>query len=111
MTGIHGLPITKEFRFFVAYGEILSGGYYWSSHVEDLPEVPSASEVPSSFLKEVISKIGHKANYYAVDIAQTEMGEWIVIELNDGQMSGLSENDPYVLYGNLRKVIDEKYNA
>jgi hypothetical protein len=33
-----GLPVTKEFRFFVYNGEILTGGYYWSSHIDVLHE-------------------------------------------------------------------------
>jgi hypothetical protein len=103
--GIHGLPITKEFRFFVAYGQVLCGGYYWSSHVADIPEVPCVAEVPRSFLSEVVRRIGNRVNFYTVDVAQTEKGNWIVIELNDGQMSGLSENDPETLYYNLAKVV------
>lgn len=109
MTAIHGLPITKEFRFFVAYGQILSGGYYWSSHVEDLEEVPSPFEVPREFLQKVIYRIGDKADFYAIDVAQTESGDWIVVELNDGQMSGLSENDPEILYKNLTTVLHSMY--
>jgi hypothetical protein len=35
-------------------------------------------------------------------VAKTQSGEWIVIELNDGQMAGLSDNDPSVLYHNLK---------
>jgi hypothetical protein len=105
MTAIHGLPITKEFRFFVAFKRILSGGFYWSSHVEDLAEVPSTDEVPKEFLQSAISKIGNKANFYAIDVAQTEKGDWMVVELNDGQMSGLSENNPDVLYSNLRDTL------
>jgi hypothetical protein len=27
-TGIGGIPITKEFRFFVSFGKILYGAYY-----------------------------------------------------------------------------------
>ena len=110
MTAIHGLPITKEFRVFVAYVEILSGGYYWSSHVEDLPVVPSCDEVPKDFLREVIERISNKASFYAIDVAQTEKGDWIVVELNDGQMSGLSENKPEALYKNLRRVVDKAWN-
>ena len=37
LIGLNGLPITKEFRFFVAYGEILCGAYYWQNYVDDLP--------------------------------------------------------------------------
>jgi hypothetical protein len=110
MTAIHELPITKEFRFFVAYRKILSGGYYWSSHVEDLPSVPNSKEVPLSLLQEVIDRVGDRANFYAVDVAQTVAGDWIVIELNDGQMSGLSENDPEILYCNLLETVQKQLN-
>lgn len=96
--GFNGLPITKEFRFFVLGGKVISGAFYWSSHVADLDVVPSADDVPAEFLNEAIKKIGNRANFYALDVAQTEDGRWIVVELNDGQMSGLSCNDPDVFY-------------
>lgn len=109
---IHGLPITKEFRFFVAYGQVISGGYYWSSQIEDLKEqgidIPDPSEVPINFLKHIIDKIYTSANFYTIDVAQTEQGHWLLIELNDGQMAGLSENEPYSLYHNLMKAVDSQ---
>ena len=111
-TGYHGLPITKEFRFFIYKNIILSGGFYWSSHSDDLEDlvggIPSPSEVPDTFLREVMDRIRGKANFYALDVAQQENGEWIVVELNDGQMSGLSENDPNLLYSNLRDILEEE---
>lgn len=109
MRGIHNLPITKEFRFFVAHGQLLCGAYYWASHVEDLRElgipIPSPDEVPRDFLADAISRIGDKATFYALDVGQTDSGKWIVIEINDGQLSGLSENDPDTLYRELRRVL------
>lgn len=112
LVGIHGLPVTKEFRFFVAYGKILCGAYYWSSHVEDLKDagiaIPSVEEVPQEFLETCIKKIGDNAAFYALDVGQTQAGEWIVIELNDGSMSGLSENDPDTLYRKLKEAIEGK---
>lgn len=100
-----GLPVTKEFRFFVYDEKIISGGYYWSSHADVLEEraggVPSIDEVPLAFLRAVIKKIGKKVMFYALDVAEAAGGGWIVIELNDGQMSGLSMNDPHLLYAQL----------
>lgn len=99
-----GLPVTKEFRFFVFRGEVLSGGYYWSSHIDTLRELsfdPQPEEVPKDFLVEVLRRVGRAIPFYAVDVAKTKAGDWIVIELNDGQMSGLSMNDPKVLYARL----------
>lgn len=103
--GPHGLPITVEFRVFVCHGQVLSKGYYWSSHVADLPAVPSADDIPAGFLRDVIECVADRVPFFSVDVAQTEDGRWIVVELNDGQMSGLSENDPAVLYPALRRVL------
>ena len=105
-TGFHGLPITEEYRFFVAFGKILSGAFYWSSHVEDIDSPTNCDAVPKEFLAEVVKRVGDSANFYAVDIAIKADGSPIVIELNDGQMSGLSENDPELLFRNLYAAID-----
>lgn len=106
-TSINGCPISKEFRFFVAFGKVLCGAFYWSNHSPDI-KVPSIDEVPKDFLDEVIRRIGDKVNFYAVDVAQAKDGHWLVIELNDGTCSGLSDNDPYKLYGGLKKVLNDK---
>lgn len=101
MIGLGGIPITKEFRFFVAYGKVISGGYYWQTYMDQLSKVPSPEEVPREFLQEVINRVGNQCNFYTIDVAQTDSGEWIVIELNEGQMAGLSCNNPEILYKNL----------
>jgi len=111
MIAIQGLPVTHEFRFFVCYGQVLCGGYYWSNHVDDLPAIPNVDDVPREFLQEVINRVGNKANFYTIDVALTADGKWIVIELNDGQMAGIQENLPEDLYSNLRRVINERYPA
>lgn len=108
MDGINGMPVTKEFRFFVAYDKIISGAYYWQNYIDDLNEKPDVEEVPKDFLNEVINRVGDKSNFYVVDVAQTQEGKWIVIELNSGQFSGLSCNDPDILYKNLYEVINER---
>jgi len=103
----NNLPISKEFRFFIAFKKVLCGAFYWSNSVEDIPVVPSIDEVPKAFLQKVLDAVDDKINFYVVDVAETETGDWIVIELNDGSQSGLSENDPDVLYATLKKVIGE----
>lgn len=112
MKGINLLPVTKEYRFFVAYGQVVSGGFYWSSHVEDLKDLEVAIEppecVPREFLDKVIQRIGHNANAITIDVAQLENGQWIVVELNDLQMSGLSENDPKKFYSELYRIVSSQ---
>jgi hypothetical protein len=109
MYGLNNLPITKEYRYFIAYGQILSVGYYWSSHVDDLRDSDCNMDeilnggAPCEFMEAVIPKI--QAPAVTVDVAQKSDGSWTVIEINDLSMSGLSENDPHVMYKNLYDVI------
>lgn len=109
MVGLKDLPIAEEYRFFIYKNTILSGAFYWSSHIEEIKEAgfnPDPNEVPREFLQEVMRRVEGKINFYVIDIARTATGDWIVIELNDGTMSGLSENDPKVLYSNLKKALE-----
>jgi hypothetical protein len=112
--GLSDLPITREYRFFVYKDAILSGGFYWSSYIDEIEEMGiyvSPEEVPKEFLNKIITKIqntelSEPPNFYVIDVAKTANGDWILIELNDGQMSGLSENNPEVLYKNLKQAIE-----
>src|SRR5574338_683675 len=108
MDGVNGMPVTKEFRFFVAYGHLLCGGYYWQNYIDDIGIKPDPSEVPREFLQEVIEAVGDQCNFYTIDVGQMENGQWIVIELNDGQFAGLSCNDPFKLYEGLNNVLKIK---
>lgn len=101
-----GMPVTKEFRFFICDGKVLSSGFYWSSHIDDIPSIPSVDEVPTEFLQEVINRIDHQARSYVVDVWITQEGKPIVGELNEFAMSGLSENDPNILYPALKKHLE-----
>lgn len=108
MTAFHGLPITKEFRFFVLDSQIVGSGYYWASHIEDLPEVPDPTEVPIIFLKKIMKIIEEQPlapRFYVLDIGQKETGDWILIEMNDGSQSGLSCVDPDDLYRNMFQTL------
>lgn len=107
--GIGGQPITMEFRFFVLYGQVVSGGYYWSSNLDQLDKVPDTSMVPRSFLQKAIDRVKDRVTFFVIDVAQTESGDWLVVELNDGQMSGLSENDPNILYRNMKHLTWDRY--
>jgi hypothetical protein len=99
--GINGLPITKEWRCFFLGETLLSSGYYWASHPEchqgDLPEEGKQLAI------KVAKIIAKKTNFFVLDVAEAESGDWLIIEVNDGQMSGLSDNNPDVLYYQLKE--------
>lgn len=108
--GLNGLDVTEEYRLFVLDGKVISGGFYWSNYIEDLPEDVQKSltwgNIPQDFLNNVLTNIGSNARFLVVDIARQQDGNWMVVELNDGQFSGLSENHPEVLYKNLQESLD-----
>jgi len=114
-TGMNGMPVSIEFRCFVAYGELLSVGFYWSSHLEEVIELhgkaPDPSVIPKDFLEEVIRRVSPCAPAVVIDVAQKEDGGWVVIELNDLQQSGLSENSPETVYQRLQQSINRKQNG
>lgn len=108
LTGIGGIPISKEFRFFVAYGQVICGAYYWQNYAADLETIPSVKEVPAKFLQQVIDRIGDRNNFYVMDVAQAQNGEWLVIEINAGEQSGLSCIEPEALYSGLNQVLETR---
>lgn len=107
---ITGLPMSKEFRFFVLYGQLVAGGFYWTDFSDDIIEqgyeVPDVSIVPRSFLDDVIDVVKERANFFVVDVAQDVNDRWHVIELNDGQQSGLQGIDPFVLYDGIASICE-----
>jgi hypothetical protein len=104
--GINGQPFTNEWRFFYYKKECLAVNYYWSqcSHIPKLENLN-----PQAYLcaQQAASLVKDRVNFFVVDVAEGSDGIWRVIELNDAQMSGLSEIDPDVLYSNLSKVFKE----
>lgn len=109
--GINGIPVTNEWRTFwcVAKGKahLLASGFYWSSH----PEAKQLASLPPEVLTGIAQKAADAlvphATFFVLDLAETADGRWIVVEVNDGQMSGLSEVDPHELYSNLARVLKD----
>lgn len=110
--GVNGLPFTNEWRIFVYKDTIISYGYYWSN-AERAIELNEAGPQEGffDFANQVINRLKHRLNFYVIDLARTADGDWILVEVNDGQMSGLSMNDPEVLYKNLHKRIYGEVNG
>ena len=98
--GINGLRFTNEWRVFCLGKEILCLGYYWSN-AKDAESINGNiiwRQEARDFAAKIVPLISEFTNFYALDVAKTESGQWILIEINDGQMSGLSMNDPNELY-------------
>lgn len=106
---IHGLPITNEWRVFFYKDQWLAYGYYWSGNPECVSQGENAFIDEGLPLAERASKIiSRHASFFVLDVAEKEDGTWTVIEVNDGQMSGLSMVDPKELYSSLRMTLQAR---
>ncbi|PTX62853.1 hypothetical protein C8N46_102253 [Kordia periserrulae] len=93
-----GMPLTKEFRVFFAFKNIIGVFNYWDEGIYDgtLPKLDEFIDIAATV----------ESNFFTMDIAQKVNGEWIIIELGDGQVAGLPENaNAHELYRKLKKTI------
>lgn len=111
--GLNKLPISNEWRTFwyADHGNymLLAKGFYWGSH----PELREAASFPFAgveFASECASLIAeaNAAHFFVLDVAETADGSWILVEVNDGSMSGLGLVDPHMLYANLSVALSRK---
>lgn len=104
--GVNGQPFANEWRCFFYKGKLLSYGYYWVNG-DIIPDRSVFDSEAQSFVQEVADILKERVNFFVVDIAKTKEGRWIVIEVNDGSMSGLSDNNPHELYFNLKREVEK----
>lgn len=81
------MPLAKEFRLFFLNKKLLQLFYYWDEG-EYKNEMPSTEEINEFLL--IANNIN--SQFFTMDIAKTVTGEWTIIELGDGQVSGLPYN-------------------
>lgn len=90
------MPLAKEFRLFFLSGALLQVMYYWDegNYSETWPDIEPFLEIARNI----------KSSFFTMDIAETEDGRWKVIELGDGQVSGLPDNaDVYEFYAKIKQ--------
>lgn len=101
--GITGMPFLNEHRLFYIGDQLLSHGFYWS-----ISEKKAQLEQKGIDFANMIAKIVcNNTNAFVIDIAKLKTGEWRVIEINDLQMSGLSDNQPEKLYSSIASLIKD----
>lgn len=78
------MPLTKEYRLFFANKKLVSVFNYWDEGIygESQPELDQFVQLAQKI----------QSNFFTMDIAQTKQGNWIVMELGDGQVAGLPDN-------------------
>ena len=106
--GINNMPMTNEWRCFFYKGKLIDYGYYWSI-LDDLSQIDETDfEKTGLFFAHSVAQIVKEyTNFYVLDVAKDINGKWWVVEINDGQMSGLSTIPPERFYYNLHRLIKE----
>ncbi len=76
-----GMPLSNEYRLFFLHHKLVQCMGYWDEAVyqQGIPELDSFIELAK----------GISSQFFTMDIAKTTSGEWTVIEIGDGQVSGL----------------------
>jgi len=119
--GPHGIPITNEWRSFWLGDVPLGTGYYWHNYLtENGREVydeqtgnlhqPCFTDQAREVLKKaalVLKERHGERFFYCLDVAELETGEWKIVELNSGEMAGLADVSPGIMYGNLQRELRE----
>lgn len=109
-TGLYDLPFTNEWRFFCLKDKIIDYGYYWENMYDRTLEQRNFDHKKMiDFVSEVMLLVKDYIDFYVIDVAEKENGEWVVVELNDGQMSGLCGVDSESFYKNLLERVSHDY--
>jgi hypothetical protein len=80
-----GMPLKLEYRLFYLQGKLIGCYEYWEEGVYSSEEIP-----PMESFQKIAETI--ESNFFSMDIAKTKAGEWIIVELGDGQVAGLPDS-------------------
>lgn len=83
-----GLPISDEWRFFFVGERLIGYGFYWAKLAGATGATMDSDGV--AFARECARRVAGRAMFFVADIARTADSRWVLIELNDGQTSGLT---------------------
>ena len=86
-----GMPLSEEYRVFVFAGRIIAMDDYWREAGETC-----FTDEELEWIEQIASRV--KSNFVTVDIARKEDGSLIIMELGDGQVSGLQQIKAETVY-------------
>ena len=100
-----GMPLSEEYRVFVYAGRILAIDDYWTKDTD-----VSLTEEEYRWIESITTKV--RSNFVTIDIARKEDGTLIIMELGDGQVSGLQQLKAASFYKAFKGVdIHNSYTA
>lgn len=107
--GLNGLPVTNEWRtFWIKRGQqvhLITKGFYWQGTHPELESCANFTEDARILAFKAANLVSQFVNFFVLDLAETETGKWIVVEVNDGQMSGLCGCNANFFYQALHTLV------
>jgi hypothetical protein len=98
------MPLSEEYRLFFYNNELLNVYKYWDEGDYNVNE-PNTKE-----FEEIAKRI--ESNFFTMDIAKDKNGNYIIIELGDGQVAGIPEKeDKGKFYKRLKEEIIKMQNC
>ena len=98
------VPISYEFRLFYYKGNCVGYGPYWTMG-KPYTLAEKDREAVMELSKWAADRL--QVHFAAIDVAKTATGEWIIIEVNDGQESGFVGLNPIELWENTVQAAQE----
>lgn len=93
-----GMPLSREFRLFFLDGALLLAVPYWEQGAYGALQPPIEQFIP---LARTI-----QSRFFTMDVARRQNGDWLIVELGDGQVAGLPElADASPLYATLARML------
>ncbi len=77
------MPLTLEYRLFFLNGRLLLCAEYWEEG-DYRGEVP-----PTDQFTALAARVGSR--FFTMDVAKRQGGDWLVVELGDGQVAGMPD--------------------
>jgi len=92
-----GMPLSEEYRLFFYRNELMCTYNYWEEGIYKNVNIDTKTF-------ENIAK-GIDSNFFTMDIAKDIQGKYVIIELGDGQVSGIPENgDKNIMYKKMAEM-------
>lgn len=103
---VEGFPLSREYRVFVLRGTVVGSGYYWMFGEPFGPPAGDEWARITELAREAAARL--EAPWLSVDLAQTEAGEWLIIEVGDPQFSGVSHMSIQELWSTLASELQRR---
>lgn len=96
-----GMPLTREFRLFFLDGAMIQMSPYWDegNYAGETPPLDHFSRLATNV----------DSRFFTMDVAKTQAGAWLVVELGDAQVANLpTDADADIFFSRMLRILETK---